>query len=221
MAVTFPIFVVFGRLSMPMRIAALALALIFVALALIFMPDLQAAWADFRVNVLKKDATLTGRTYLWDVAAKLNAERPWLGRGYYAFWRQGNIDAEGLWRWGGIGTRSGFNFHNAYVEMQVDLGWVGQALFIGVCAGIALTGFARQLIRPSVPMAFLLSLLIVIYVRSYAESGLIAPFSFLTLLWIATALYGFDRAHPDNATTELARSTTRTAPRTVREPRRV
>jgi exopolysaccharide production protein ExoQ len=189
---TFPAFVIFGRIPMSMRIAVLLIALLLVAVAFAFLPDLQAMWADFRGNVLKKDATLTGRTYLWDVAARLNAERPWLGRGYYAFWRRGNIDAEGLWRWGDIAARRGFNFHNAFIEMQVDLGWVGEGLFIITSGAIAIIGFVRQLTRPSVPMAFLLSLAVVVNIRSYAESGLIAPFSLSTLLWLATAIYAWD-----------------------------
>jgi exopolysaccharide production protein ExoQ len=190
--ITFPAFMIFGRVKLSLRVAILLAALIAAGIALAFLPDLQAAWADFRVTVLKKDATLTGRTYLWDVAARLNAERPWLGRGYYAFWRHGNLEAEGLWRWGGIATRSGFNFHNAYIETQVDLGWIGAGLFVVTCAAIAALGCARQLMRPSAPSAFFLSSLIVLYLRGYAESGLIAPFSLLTMLWIAAAVYSID-----------------------------
>lgn len=218
--ITFPTFVIFGRIPMQMRILALLLSLVLVSLAVFFMSDLQAAWNDFRLNVLKKDATLTGRTYLWDFAARLNAERPWLGRGYYAFWRQGNIDAEGLWRWGGIAGRSGFNFHNAFIEMQVDLGWIGQGLFIATCGAIAIIGLAKQLVRPTVPMAFLLSLLVVIYIRSYAESGLIAPFSLMTLLWIGTAIYGLE-APSSNGEAAYRRAAPREARRALREHRRL
>ena len=48
-----------------------------------------------------------------------------LGRGYYAFWRQGNLDAEGLWRYFGIDSRGGFTFHNTLVDILVTLGWIG------------------------------------------------------------------------------------------------
>jgi exopolysaccharide production protein ExoQ len=223
--ITFPAFTLFGRVNMSLRIVILFLALVAAGLALIFLPDLQAAWADFRVNVLKKDATLTGRTYLWDFAARLNAERPWLGRGYYAFWRHGNIDAEGLWRWGGIASRSGFNFHNAYLEMQVDLGWIGAGLFIATCAAVAAAGFIGQLVRPSVPSAFLLSFLIVLYLRGYAESVLIAPFSLLTLLWIASAVYAVDclfAKYDEGATvTERSEVGARDRPQTSRSAQRI
>ncbi|MGU3390546.1 O-antigen ligase family protein [Sphingomonas sp. M1A8_2b] len=187
--VTFPAVLVLGRVRPSLRIAIVVGMVLMVVLALAFLPDILAAWTDFQVHVLKKDATLTGRTYLWDFAARITAERPLLGHGYYAFWRVGNIDAEGLWRWGGIANRSGFNFHNIFVEMKVDLGWVGAILFLITCAGIAAAGLVRQLTKATVPVAFLLSLLIVLYIRSYAESTLIGPFNMLTFLWVAAGVY--------------------------------
>lgn len=187
--VTFPAFLMLGRVNLSLRIVIVAATVLALALALVFLPDILAAWTDFQVHVLKKDATLTGRTYLWDFAARLSAERPWLGHGYYAFWRVGNIDAEGLWRWGGITAKSGFNFHNTFVEMEVDLGWVGVTVFTITCLGIAMAGLIRQFTNATVPVAFLLSLLTVLYIRSYAESTLIGPFNVLTFLWVAVAVY--------------------------------
>jgi exopolysaccharide production protein ExoQ len=187
--ITFPVFLVFGRVNISFRIGLLLVMFVMITIVMILLPDFLAAWTDFRQSVLKKDATLTGRTYLWEVAARLNAEKPFLGRGYYAFWREGNLDAEGLWRWGGITGRHGFNFHNAFIEIQVDLGWVGQAILIVISIWVAAVAMLRQFLRPSIHAAFLLSLILVIYARSYAESGLLSPFSLLTFLWIAVAAY--------------------------------
>ncbi len=187
--IAFTGFLLLGRTVMPLRLAIVALTLLLCGLALAFLPEIETAVADFRQNVLQKDATLTGRTYLWAYADALIADRPWLGHGYYAFWRHGNLDAEGLWRWGGIASRTGFNFHNAFVEMQVDLGRAGLAVFVATCVIVALLGSYRQITRPTVPMAFLATFVIVTYVRSFAESGLIAPFSLVTLLWVATAVH--------------------------------
>ncbi len=187
--VTFPAVLLLGRVRPSLRIVIVLAVAVTLAVALAFLTDILAAWTDFQVHVLKKDTTLTGRTYLWDVAARIIAERPLLGHGYYAFWRHGNIDAEGLWRWGGIGNRSGFNFHNILVEMKVDLGWVGASIFLVTCAGIAAAGLVRQLTQGTVTVAFLLSLTIVLYIRSLAESTLVGPFNMLTFLWIATAVY--------------------------------
>ena len=188
----FPALVAFGRFKFSLRIAVAGAIILIVVLAVPFLTELQTAFTEFRTGVLNKDATLTGRTYLWEFASRLSAERPWFGYGYAAFWRKGNIDAEGLWRWAGIASRSGFNFHNAFVEMKVDLGLVGQAILIATCIGITLTGLIRQMTRPSVPIAFFLALQAVLYIRSFTETGLIGPFSLMTVLWIAGAVYAMD-----------------------------
>jgi exopolysaccharide production protein ExoQ len=187
--VIFPALVVFGHFRLSLRVMAAGAIVVFLATAMPFLTELQFALTDFRANVLNKDVSLTGRTYLWEFASRLSAERPWLGYGYSAFWRKGNVDAEGLWRWGGIASRTGFNFHNAFVEMKVDLGLVGQTIMIATCIGITSVGMIRQMLRPSVPMAFFLALQAVLYVRSATETGLIGPFSLMTVLWLAGAVY--------------------------------
>jgi exopolysaccharide production protein ExoQ len=222
--VTMPSLVALGRMNQPTRIALVALLVLTLAVALLFLPEIEAAIGDLRGNVLKKDATLTGRTYLWQVAGRLTAERPWLGHGYGAFWRLGNLDAEALWRWGGIANRSGFNFHNAYIEMGVDLGLFGQFILYASCAVIAVLGALRQVLRPSAPIAFFLSLQIVVYIRSYAETGLIAPFSLLTILWVGTAVYAVSLKNEDEPVelADLATSTnTRTASRRAKRAERI
>lgn len=185
----FPILLLFGRIPISGRLALALVAVAVIGVALVFLPVILDAIADFRQNVLKKDATLTGRTYLWEYAARLTAERPLLGHGYFAFWRQGNLDAEGLWRWGGMASGSGFNFHNAFVEIKVDLGYIGQGLLIATCVAFSAIALYRQLVSPSVSSAFFLALQVVLYARSFAETGLIAPFSLLSVLWIASGLY--------------------------------
>jgi len=187
--VIFSVLLVFGRLPRGARIAAALTLLVAGGLALPLVPVIVAEIEEVRGTVLKKDATLTGRTHIWEVAREVSAERPALGHGYAAFWRPGNLDAEALWRWGGVPNKSGFNFHNAFIEMRVDLGWVGVALFALTCAGVLLACLWRQVWQPSAEMAFLVSMVTAFYVRSYSESGLVGPFSFATVLWLGAATY--------------------------------
>lgn len=185
----FPPLALLGVMKPPVRIVVIIFVLLLFGVACFFLKDINAAITDFRVNVLKKDATLTGRTYLWDFAERLSEARPVLGYGYGAFWRQGNIDAEGLWRWGGIASRSGFNFHNAFVEMRVEMGMVGMVLLFVTCAAIGLIALVRQAVAPSVALASLIGMTAVLYVRSYVEDGLVGTFSLSTVIWLATAVY--------------------------------
>lgn len=187
----FPVLLLAGRLPVKLRIILAILCILLLCAAAFLQPQIADAISDFRQNVLKKDATLTGRTYLWDYAERLSAARPLLGYGYYAFWRPGNLDAESLWRWGGIAQKTGFNFHNAFVEIKVDLGLVGQATLIATCSTFLLAAFYRHIKRPSVTMAFFISLQVVLYLRSLSETGLIAPFNIMTVLWVVAGTIAF------------------------------
>jgi len=144
-------------------------------------------------QMFDKDPTLTGRTYLWYRANDLIAEKPMLGRGFYAFWRQGNTDAEGLWRYAGIVGRSGFNFHNALIELTVQLGIVGAALFCLVGL-VGLIGLVRQLTeRPTLPLCFWGAYMVYVLVRAPVEAVGYAPFYFSTCLLFAAAGAGMQR----------------------------
>jgi exopolysaccharide production protein ExoQ len=90
-----------------------------------------------------KDSTLTGRTYLWQRAEVLIEQRPWLGQGFQAFWRERNLEPEAIWDAMFVRNRMGFNFHSSIYELEVNLGYVGLALF----GTVILFGAARLLIK--------------------------------------------------------------------------
>lgn len=155
--------------------------------------SLAQAMVDLGAQVFDKDPTLTGRTYLWYRAADLIAEKPWLGRGYQAFWQQGNTDAEGLWRYFGITGRSGFTFHNTGVEILVALGWVG----LIVVAATILTGVIalvrRFVVRPDLALVCWVGLLLYQLARTPIESIGLAPFYFSTVLAFGALGAAFSR----------------------------
>ena len=185
----FPLFALLTLLKPRGRLILSTAGVIAFGIALLFHQEIQSSISAFRSEVLEKNETLTGRTLLWDVAGKIWAERPLLGHGYAAFWRHGNLDAEALWRSFGIGARSGFNFHNVFVETKVDLGVVGLSILIITIVAAALLMIWRQLRAPSVAGAFLLSMFCILIIRSTIENGLVSEFSLVTMLWVAGAVY--------------------------------
>lgn len=187
--IVFPPLALIRWLKLPVRVALMVAGVVVLAVASFFLNGVTDELASLRSGVLNKDATLTGRTYLWEFASKLIAERPLLGHGYSAFWRQGNVDAEGLWRWAGIASRQGFNFHNQFIEMRVDLGWVGVTLLALMCGIITAAAMMRQIAAPRIALATLITIVVVIYARSYVEDGLVSPFSGLTVLWLSAFVY--------------------------------
>jgi exopolysaccharide production protein ExoQ len=137
---------------------------------------------DLGTRYFNKDMTFTGRTYLWERADDLINERPFLGRGFHAFWIQGNPDAEGMWRYLDIKNEYGFNFHNTFVELLVHLGWLGAI----VCGIVFLFGLVllvlRFVRRPDLAVCFWLSMLAYQCVRMPIETVAPGEFSVSTML---------------------------------------
>lgn len=158
------------------------------ASALIFMV-FTAPIVDLVSNWFGKDVTLTGRTYLWARAGDLVTEQPILGRGFAAFWQQGNLDAEGLWQFAHISTRTGFNFHNTSYDILVSLGWAGLILF----ALTLIVGLARMAAvyvkQPSLLAAFWLAMGASLVMRLPVETMGTYEFSFATILLFA--IFGY------------------------------
>jgi exopolysaccharide production protein ExoQ len=180
-------------MSRPGRIGAIALIFASVGVFSAAFRDIGAFLIDLGLQLFDKDPTLTGRTYLWYRAHDLIEQKPWLGRGFYAFWRQGNTDAEGLWQYAGILGRSGFNFHNTLVELTVQVGWIGAAVFV-VVGLIGLIGLVRHFVRrPSLPLCFWLAYMLYVIVRAPVEAIGYAPFYFSTCLLFGAAGAGLQR----------------------------
>jgi exopolysaccharide production protein ExoQ len=145
--------------------------------------------------VFDKDPTLTGRTYLWYRAADLIKEKPLFGRGYDAFWVQGNTDAEGLWSFFGIASRDGFTFHNTYIQTLVELGWVGLAVVV-VTVLIGVVFLVRRFVqKPNLPLVFWTGILLYELVRTPIEVVGTLPFYFSTAYVFGALGAAFSREH--------------------------
>ena len=192
-AIAMPLFVIWaGSMLLPTaaRVSVAILSLIAAASAvatsgLWFRPLLDAV-----MKGLGKDSTLTGRTYLWDRANALIDDRPMLGRGFSAFWRQGNLDAEGLWRKAAIQSRSGFNFHNTPTELLVHLGYVGLTFAAITLAFYGLTLLVRTMLRPDLPRICWSALLVYEVGRMPFESLGSGPFHYTTAIIAACFTVG-------------------------------
>jgi exopolysaccharide production protein ExoQ len=177
-----------GRLALSRRLAVAIGLIVSISPLLVVASDVVEQVQDFQVHVLHKDATLTGRTELWTFAQSLISERPILGHGADAFWRQGNEDAEGLWQRFGVGARAGFNFHNQFIEAQVDLGLVGLVVLLFTLGAVAVPSIWRAVQQPSLAHALGAALLVALYVKLPVESTLIGSWNIYTLVLITVAL---------------------------------
>jgi len=78
------------------------------------------------VTTLGRDITLTERTFLWKDLLKINTN-PLFGVGFSSFWLGDQLKT--LWEshWRGIGEA-----HNGYLEIYLDLGFIGLFLLGGI-----------------------------------------------------------------------------------------
>lgn len=131
------------------------------------------------MSTLGKDPSMSGRTDIWSAAMIEINHRPWFGYGFSAFWTEDNPAALKI----GDSLHPGFytyNAHNGFVDILLNVGWVGMALFM---VGFGLTWLLalKYAYRPSAPEDFW-PLAVMLLVTSYN----ITESSFLTdnLNWV-------------------------------------
>lgn len=129
------------------------------------------------VQQLGRQPTLTGRTEIWSDVLSIPVNRL-VGAGYESFWLGRRL--EQMQAMAGFGVNEA---HNGYLEMYLNLGWIG----IAVLAVLLATGY-RYVIREyrrepdygSLRLAYFLSAVI----ASFTEAG----FRMMTLTWFALLL---------------------------------
>jgi exopolysaccharide production protein ExoQ len=142
---------------------------------------------DSVLGVFGKDSTLTGRTYLWQQGIEAAMASPVIGVGYQAYWVQGFSEPERLWEEFFIGSRSGFHFHNTFIEAMVETGGIGLFLLTGLLLA-GLFGHLKRVLsesESSEPLV-LFAVSALLFVRSFAEIDVLFPYQIGSfLLYIA------------------------------------
>jgi exopolysaccharide production protein ExoQ len=169
------------RFSPMVRAGVLAVA----ALACVLFVAVEGGF-DLVLGLMGRDATLTGRTYLWAEGLNEIFDKPFLGYGYRAWWIEGRSKAEELWELFYITSKSGFHFHNLYLEATVEVGVVGLVLLVIMIVLIASRYTRSVLTSQHRDAPALMGLLVMMLVRSFVEVdflGAYAPGSFL-MVWM-------------------------------------
>jgi exopolysaccharide production protein ExoQ len=141
-----------------------------------------------------RDSTLTGRTELWDVVLHMDP-RPIFGHGFESFWLGDRLKTlQSLWYW--KPTQS----HNGYIEIYLNLGWVG-LLFV---AGVIVSSYVklREMLTSSSGMTervlfgrFGMAFLAAFVVYNYTEAG----FKSLHFLFVIFILFATKYPEPQHS----------------------
>ena len=134
------------------------------------------------VHSMGRDPTLTGRVEIWQIILK-EAGSPMLGTGYESFWLGKRLDK--IWTNYMPGLQEA---HNGYLEIYLNLGWIGVALL----AILIVTGYLNVVRalrknpdRDSIKLAYFV--IGVIYCLSEAGFRMMDPIWILFLLVITAA----------------------------------
>lgn len=176
--------------------------MLFLALAvltmLIVIAGAYGGGYEMVLGAFGKDATLTGRTYLWQQGIETAGQAPFAGIGYQAFWVQGFALAEKLWADFFISGRSGFHFHNTFIAATVETGLVG-CLLLTMVLVVTLAGHLGRLlsaVRDGEALV-LFTIAALLAVRTFVEIDILNPYhvgSFL--LYFAAGKLADGRRHP-------------------------
>jgi exopolysaccharide production protein ExoQ len=132
--------------------------------------------------LLGRDRTLTGRTDIWAAVMVSIAERPWLGYGYNAFWQEWSGPSAAVLSAVGWETP---HSHNGVLDLWLDLGAVGIAVFITglVVATRASVLRARHADTPADvwPLVFLAFLILI----NISESIVLKQHNLFWVLYVA------------------------------------
>ena len=150
-------FLLARALRMPTRhiVPAVGIVLFSFASLLPFLPIGEAA------EVVGRDGTLTGRSWIWEAGIKFFLERPLLGYGYYGFFHPGDFSP--VWQlWNIDAYFQTPHFHNATLDVSVSLGFVGFFLYAvtliisyGIAGNTTVSLHAREAIAAVLSMMVL------------------------------------------------------------------
>ncbi|HET9180153.1 MAG TPA: O-antigen ligase family protein [Terriglobia bacterium] len=170
----------------PSNVHIAVAAMLFAACLVFVFPEIFTSI----IHLFGRNSTLTGRTDLWKALTGMDTH-PWLGAGFESFWLGNRL--EQLWS---IFSWQPNEAHNGYLEVYLNLGWVGVLLL----ANLLVTGY-RHLIEVyrRDPMAGSLRLAYFSAAAAYnlAEAG----FRMLDPMWIFLLLAIM--AVPDTTTREV------------------
>lgn len=135
------------------------------------------------VEAMGRDTTLTGRTELWHQLLRIGVD-PLFGTGFESFWLGERVEA--FWRtyWWHPNQA-----HNGYLEIFLNLGWMGVALLAAVVVGAG-RNIGRAFRRDPEMASLCVAYLVVALIYNLTE----AAFKSFHLMWFAFLLAAV--AHP-------------------------
>jgi O-antigen ligase len=140
----------------------------------VFLGLLFLLCAEQVADLMGKDLTLTGRTDLWAYLMQRVMERPLLGFGLGGFWTDPN---EGLgvyfanrWFTSAINPGGG-NAHNGYIQILLELGFVGAVLVSLSCISLLFKSVKMLILTRRFEFLWVLQFLLYLIISNNSETN--------------------------------------------------
>lgn len=188
-----------GKFPSPFRPLLLIWAILGIATCAINIYALQLDILDTVLSSVGKDKTLTGRTDIWEAGIETGTQKPILGTGYAAFWVAGQPVAEQIWHDFHIKNKTGFHFHNLFIQSFVELGILGLACMIILLLSYTLKSI-WMIVKDgnNLHSLFFVGLSILFISRTFSEVDIFFPYTLGTFLFFST----FPRVFSNTDTTK-------------------
>lgn len=136
-------------------------------------------------NLLGRDATLTGRTEIWEVTLYLVMQNPIFGYGYGSFWNESSVLSSIVYQLLG---REVAHAHNGFIDLMLQMGILGLLLFmigyiISIKKGVILLKSHSSIVAEW-PFLFLLFFILI----SIAESNIMVQNNFYWVIYSSTVI---------------------------------
>jgi exopolysaccharide production protein ExoQ len=178
----------YRRVSKPLRRVVTGAALAVIVLAALS----SSRVSEPVLRILGKGDDLTGRYEIWHIVGTLVAERPLLGWGWISYW------APWVSPYNDLVVRGGVEYlqaHNAYFDVQLQVGVLGLAAFAVLVGSVVLRALRLAVVRA--PLATLPILLVTaLLAQGMAESRLLIEGNWALLAALAVVLPWGHRSSP-------------------------
>jgi exopolysaccharide production protein ExoQ len=129
------------------------------------------------LDLVGKDATFTGRTAIWEAGNIASERHPIWGMGLEAYWQMSNGAAQSVNEYDHKPYGTKLSFHNAYLEVQVHLGYVGLTMFVASVAWCFYRIVKAFFTNPTMERCTFMLAGFMIFVSSFTESYMWATFN--------------------------------------------
>jgi len=137
------------------------------------------------LTFLGRDATLTGRTLIWQEVWRMILQHPWLGYGYSAFWLGWNGPSSYVWNTLPSKVASA---HSGFLDLWLQLGLVGVCIFSLSFFNNLFKAHALLWEKKSLNEMFPLLFLLFILIYNISESAILVQNSMFWILYVAISI---------------------------------